>query len=57
MKDQTLQDVNDSLIDAGKFIKDVAEEPSKVQCLETFSQCQDIVQWLKNVARGYIDSL
>ena len=52
MKDQTLQDVDDSLIDAGKFMKDIAEEPSKVLCLETFSRCQDIVQWLKEVTKG-----
>ena len=52
MKDQTLRDVNDSLIEAGKFMKEVAEEPSKVQCLETFAQCQDIVKWLKEITKG-----
>jgi hypothetical protein len=54
MKDQTLQDVNDCLIDAGRFMKDVAEDPNKVECLETFSRCQDIVKWLKEVTKGYI---
>ena len=52
MKDQTLQDVDDSLIEAGKFLEDVAREPRKVRCLMTFAQCQDIVKWLKEVTNG-----
>jgi hypothetical protein len=52
MKDQTLKDVDDSLIEAGRFLKDVAKEPRKVQCLETFARCQDIVKWLKEVTKG-----
>ena len=52
MKDQTLQDVDDSLIEAGRFLEDVAREPRKVHCLERFAQCQDIVKWLKEVTKG-----
>jgi hypothetical protein len=52
MKDQTLQDVDDSLIEAGKFMEDVAREPSKVQCLERFARCKEIVKWLKGVTKG-----
>lgn len=52
MKDQTLQDVDESLIEAGRFLEDVAREPRKVRCLERFAQCQDIVNWLKEVTKG-----
>ena len=52
MEDQTLQDVDDSLIEAGRFLEDVAREPRKVRCLERFAQCQDIVKWLKEVTKG-----
>ena len=52
MKDQTLKDVDDRLIEAGRFMEDVAKEPSKVQCLERFARCQDIVKWLKEVTKG-----
>jgi hypothetical protein len=52
MKDQTLRDVDDSLIEAGRFLEDVAKEPNKMQCLETFARCQDIVKWLKGVTKG-----
>ena len=52
MKDQTLKDVDDTLIEAGKFMEDVAREPSKVQCLERFAKCKEIVEWLKGVTKG-----
>ena len=52
MKDQTLKDVDDTLIEAGKFMEDVAREPSKVQCLERFAKCKEIVEWLKRVTKG-----
>jgi hypothetical protein len=52
MKDQTLKDVDDSLIEAGKFMEDVAEEPDKVRCLERFAKCKEIVKWLKEVTKG-----
>ncbi|MCG8625208.1 MAG: hypothetical protein MJE68_24825 [Proteobacteria bacterium] len=52
MKNQTLRDVDDRLIEAGRFMEDVAREPSKVQCLERFTRCKEIVEWLKRVTKG-----
>lgn len=54
MKDQTLRDVDDRLIEAGRFMEDVAREPNKVQCLERFAKCKEIVEWLKGVTKGYL---
>ena len=45
-------DVDDSLVEAGKFLEDVARETRKVQCLMRFAKCQDIVKWLKEVTKG-----
>ena len=52
MENQTLKDVDDSLMETGKFLEDVAKESKKVKCLERFSRCQDIVKWLKEVTKG-----
>ena len=53
MENQTLKDVDESLIETGKFLEDVAKEPKKVDCLERFARCQDIVKWLKEVTKGW----
>ena len=52
MEHQTLQDVDDSLIDTGKFLQDIARDTRKVNCLEKFAKCQNIVKWLKEVTKG-----
>ena len=49
---QTLGDVDDRLVGAGVFLEDVANDPKKVQCLDTFARCKDIVKWLKDVTKG-----
>lgn len=51
MENQTLLDVDDSLVDASKFLKDIAKDSRKMQCLEKFAQCQKIVKWLKDVTK------
>ena len=52
MNDQTLKDVDESLTETGKFLKDVARDHRKVDCLEMFAQCQDIVKWLQETTKG-----
>ena len=49
---QTLHDVDDNLICAGEFLEDIAKEPRKVECLDTFARCKDIVKWLKDETKG-----
>ena len=49
---QTLNDVDDSLTRAGEFLEDIAKDPRKVECLDTFSKCKDIVKWLKDETKG-----
>ena len=52
MENQTLHDVDNSLVDAGEFLKDVARDQQKVQCLKIFAECKGIVKWLREVTNG-----
>ena len=50
MKDQTLADVNDDLVKTGKFLSTFTGE--KLRCVMKFSQCQEIVKWIKETTEG-----
>ncbi len=52
MKDQTIEAVNDTLVDTGDFLKDIVEDDPKYQCLKTFSKCQDLTQWLRKFTKS-----
>lgn len=52
MKDQTLESVDEKLVTTGKFLKNISSDPMKLDCLVCFSQCQDVVTWLRNVTNG-----
>ena len=54
MKDETLKDIDDNFIEAGRSMEAVAREPSKVKCLESFIKCKEIVEWLQRETRGYL---
>ena len=49
---QSLRDIDDTLVDAGEFLEDIAKDQRKVDCLQSFARCQDIVKWLKEVTKG-----
>ena len=50
--DQTLSDIDDSLVRAGVFLKDIAKNQRKVDCLNTFARCKDIMKWLQKETKG-----
>ncbi len=52
MKDQTLGDVHDELIETGRFLKDIASDTHRLDCLKAFARCQNVVEWLKKVTKG-----
>ena len=54
---QTLSDVDESLVQAGVFLEDIAKNPRKVDCLDTFAMCKDIVKWLQKETKGSINFL
>ena len=50
MKDQTLADIDEKLVDAGIFLSEFTGR--KLECITKFSECQDIVQWIRETTRG-----
>ena len=50
MKDQTLADIDEKLVGAGRFLSEFAGR--KLECITKFSECQDIVQWIRNTTKG-----
>ena len=53
---QTLSDVDESLVQAGVFLEDIANNPQKVECLDTFVMCKDIVKWLQKETKGTVNN-
>lgn len=47
-----LSDVNDTLVGSGIEFGYIANDPKKLNCLETFVKCEKIVKWLKEVTKG-----
>ena len=52
MKDQTLQAVNENLIKTGQFLEDVTLNPGKLQCLQTFARCHEVIEWIQEVTKS-----
>ena len=50
MKDQTLADMNDDLVETCEFLGTFTGE--KLRCVMKFSQCQEIVKWIKETTDG-----
>lgn len=52
MKDQTLASVDDKLVKTRKFLEDISSNPGKLECLVCFSECQEVIKWLRDVTSG-----
>ena len=51
-KDQTIEEVDEKLVEAGKFLKDISSNRKKLDCLAYFAQCQEVIVWLRDVTKG-----
>ena len=51
MKDQTLEAVNENLVKTGEFLESISSD-SKLQCLNYFAQCQEVIKWLREITSG-----
>lgn len=51
MKDQPLSAVNTDLIDAGEFLTELLDD-GRLECLEDFASCMDIVNWMRKETKG-----
>ena len=47
MKEQTLAAINDVLIETGQFLEHITSNLGKLQCLQTFAACQQVIQWIR----------
>ena len=50
MKYQTLADITDELVQAGRFLNTFTGE--RLQCIQCFCECQTIVKWIRNRTKG-----
>ena len=50
MKDQTLADINEQLVEAGQFLSEFTGE--RLECIQRFCQCQRIVEWIRSTTKG-----
>ena len=50
MKDQTLADINEQLVEASLFLSEFTRE--RLECIQRFCQCQKIVEWIRNTTKG-----
>ena len=50
MKDQTLADINDDLVEAGMFLSEFTGD--KLECINRFCECKEIVDWIRNTTDG-----
>ena len=56
MKDSTLDDIDQNLTDAKSFLEEFTKDAWKLNCLESFSNCMNIVDWIRKVSKGIHDS-
>lgn len=52
MKDSTLDDIDQSLTDAKSFLEEFSKDSWKLDCLKSFSDCMNIVEWIRKVSKG-----
>lgn len=52
IKELKLSAVDETLIKTGTFLKEVAMEKEKLDCLKAFTECSPIVKWLKSTTVG-----
>ena len=50
MKDQTLDAIDKELVEAGEFLNEFTGE--KLECIQQFCKCQEIVQWIHDTTKG-----
>ena len=54
MRDQSLEMITRSLIDAGEFLGMVEEDGRRLDCLCVFADSLEIVEWIRNETKGTI---
>ncbi len=50
VREKSLEYINESFIETGDFLKGIS--PKKLECLQVFTKCQSIVNWIRNETKG-----
>lgn len=48
MRDQPLSSIDTAVVKVASFLEKIAASEEKMKCIEMFSQCLDIVEWIRN---------
>lgn len=51
-----LGSINQEFFEAGDFLKNFKEDRGKLQCLQSFIDCLDVVWWISNETQGKLNS-
>lgn len=51
MKNEPLVAINQKLVDAGTFVREIAN-PDKLKCLQVFARCSKLVEWIRKETKG-----
>ena len=52
MKDQTIDAIDDTLVNTGDFLKEIVDHPLKHKCLKLFGECQGLIKWLREFTKS-----
>ena len=52
MKEKTLDVIDQTLINAGEFLGMVEGERSRLDCLRTFTDSLEVVEWIRKETKG-----
>ena len=52
MEDQTLQAIDESVVNAAKFLEDYATDSKKEDCLRAYAESQRLVKWIREETEG-----
>lgn len=52
ISNKTLSSIDDKLISAGEFLTSFMDRRSNIECLKTFAECFDIIEWIRKDTEG-----
>ena len=52
MKDQPLEVIDASLVEAGEFLRLVEGDSNKMKCLEVFANSLEVVEWIRSETKS-----
>ena len=50
--DNTLKSIDRTVVVASRFLKEYAADKRRQECLKAFTECQGIVEWIRNLGKG-----